>query len=269
MHCAAVYGVNENEIIIKNLSSDDNKMLNQRTTGTIFNLKTLSINKDEESGKENFNVIPPYLDNAQSIVDDECALSEDGRQNMLEKCQHQVFSRCKSVRGGGNALLRHLRAQVKAAKNSHSQINSDGARTSTQIEESPMPAIPKSRVLPAFFLNHFRRSPNRRVVRKVYTVSELVLKILNRRRSQTTVTSNNQCHFALSPQYFQSQTPAVAILSMPFENTQLSEVQVSEVTSSTTQIDKINEESVEVNKEDATSDKEFNFADVDVHLPQR
>nr|CDS31647.1 hypothetical protein HmN_000983300 [Hymenolepis microstoma] len=123
MHCTAVYGENENEIIIKNLSSDDNKMLNQRIAGTIFNLKTLSINKDEESGEENFNVILPYLDNAQSIVNDEFALSEDGSQHMLEKCQHQVFSRCVPVRERGKCSvrqahsfqileLRHLRAQV-------------------------------------------------------------------------------------------------------------------------------------------------------------
>nr|CDS30972.1 hypothetical protein HmN_000960300 [Hymenolepis microstoma] len=65
---------------------------------------------------------------AQSMVNDEFALPEDGSQHMLEKCQHQAFSRCKSVREGGKRSvrqahslkrlgLRHRRAQVKAAKN--------------------------------------------------------------------------------------------------------------------------------------------------------
>nr|CDS32412.1 hypothetical protein HmN_000437700 [Hymenolepis microstoma] len=92
-------------IVNPQLSFDDYKLLNQRITGIIFNLKTLSINKDEESGEENCKVVPSYLDNAQSIVNDEFALSENESQHMLEECQYQFFSRCKSVREGENALF--------------------------------------------------------------------------------------------------------------------------------------------------------------------
>ncbi|VDN97157.1 unnamed protein product [Rodentolepis nana] len=272
MHCTAVSGENENEILIKNLSNDDCKMLTQRITGTIFTLKTLSTIKDEESGEEKFNVVLVYLDNAQSIVSDEIARSEDGNQQMLRKKPTPNFSRSKSVREGRKRSvrqahplqilgLRHLRAQVEAAKNSLSEVNPDETRASTKTEESLKPELPKSRVLPAFFLNHVRRAPSRRVVRKVYTGSALVPKILHRRRSQATATSSNQPHFALSPQYSQSQTPAVTTLSMPSENTQLPQVHASEVTSSTIQIDKDNEENADLKKEDMTSDKEANSTD--------
>lgn len=248
MHCTAVSGERENEILIKNLSDDDCKMLNQRITGTIFTLKTLSTIKDEESGEEKFNVVLAYIDNAQSLVSEKIARSEDGSQQISRRQKSaSTFPKSKSIREGRKRPvrqahplqilgLRHLRAQVEAVRNSHSQNNTEEDRKSTQMEESPKPIVPKSRVLPAFFLNHFRRAPNRRVVRKVYTGSALVPKILNRRRPQTTTTSSSQPLFALPPQYSQAQTATVATLSMSTENTQLPQVQAPEITNSTAQI---------------------------------